>query len=254
MEGTFEVGPGEGASTVLRAAVASIRDATDPQAVFAAAASPAGHTIDVRHGLHDPRWDEVVVRPGRGLGGRVIEEHRSVALEDYFEDSSITGDYRPIVKAESLRSIACVPVEVNRRAAALLYVAPRPGESLGARLVDQARRVAELAGLCLLHIQARDALALEADRALRRDDPAALRDLAGRLAHPPGAAGAAVELTARQLEVLDLLAAGRSNAELALRLGIAETTAKEHVRELCRKLGASSRLQAVARARELNLI
>jgi ATP/maltotriose-dependent transcriptional regulator MalT len=184
----------------------------------------------------------------------VIEERRSIALKDYLEDSSITGDYRPIVKAEDLRSIACVPVEVKGRAEALLYVAPRRGESLGARLVDQALRVAELAAVCLLHIQARNVLALEARRALRLDDPAALRALARRLAHPPGDSGAAVELTPRQVEVLDLLTAGMSNAELALRLGIAEATAKEHVRELCRKLGAASRLQAVARAREMNLV
>jgi LuxR family transcriptional regulator, regulator of acetate metabolism len=244
----------ESVSMILRGAVESIRDSMDPQAVFAASASLEGHTIGEHHGLQDPRWADVVVRPGRGLGGRVINELAPVAIDDYFHDSSITGDYRPIVQAENLQSLACVPVKVNGQAEALLYVAPRRGESLGAKLVDQVLCLAGLTAVCLLHIHDRTVLAAEARRALRLDDPAALRAVARRLVGAPRESNHAPDLTARQLEVLDLLASGMSNAELALRLEIAETTVKEHVRDLCRKLEASSRLQAVARAREMDLI
>lgn len=61
-------------------------------------------------------------------------------------------------------------------------------------------------------------------------------------------------LTPRELEVLRLLAAGRSNREIAAALVVAEGTAKRHVANLCAKLAAPSRLAAVARARELGLL
>jgi DNA-binding NarL/FixJ family response regulator len=60
------------------------------------------------------------------------------------------------------------------------------------------------------------------------------------------AAEAGSTLTARQVEVLRLLADGWSNAEIARRLAIAEETAKTHVRHLLGKLGARSRSHAVA--------
>ena len=61
-------------------------------------------------------------------------------------------------------------------------------------------------------------------------------------------------LSGRELEVLALMAAGESNAEIARRLFISVTTVKTHVNNLYRKLGTSSRTRAVARARELGLI
>ena len=61
-------------------------------------------------------------------------------------------------------------------------------------------------------------------------------------------------LTARQAEVLTLLAAGHSNKEICHRLGIAERTVRAHLTELFNQLGATSRMQAVIRARELGLI
>lgn len=58
-------------------------------------------------------------------------------------------------------------------------------------------------------------------------------------------------LTARQHEVLSLLALGHSNKEIAKTLGLLEGTVKVHVRDILRKLGVSNRTQAamlVARA------
>lgn len=61
-------------------------------------------------------------------------------------------------------------------------------------------------------------------------------------------------LTARELEVLQLLATGFSNREVASELVIAPSTAKRHIANIYGKLGVSSRTQAAARARELNLL
>jgi ATP/maltotriose-dependent transcriptional regulator MalT len=68
-------------------------------------------------------------------------------------------------------------------------------------------------------------------------------------AEPPGSPLAA--LTRRELEVLNLLALGMTNIEIADRLVIARSTAKVHVRHIFRKLGVPNRLQAVIRAQEL---
>jgi LuxR family maltose regulon positive regulatory protein len=61
-------------------------------------------------------------------------------------------------------------------------------------------------------------------------------------------------LTERELEVLRLLAAGRSNAEMAAELFVEQSTVKTHLIHLYSKLGVHSRIQAAARARELQLL
>ena len=61
-------------------------------------------------------------------------------------------------------------------------------------------------------------------------------------------------LTERELEVLRLLAAGRSNAEMAAELFVEQSTVKTHLIHLYSKLGVHSRTQAVARARALRLL
>jgi len=61
-------------------------------------------------------------------------------------------------------------------------------------------------------------------------------------------------LTSRELEVLTMLAAGRSNQAIASRLVVTLDTVKKHVSHVLGKLGAANRTEAVTRARELSLI
>jgi pimeloyl-ACP methyl ester carboxylesterase/DNA-binding CsgD family transcriptional regulator len=58
------------------------------------------------------------------------------------------------------------------------------------------------------------------------------------------------ELTAREREVLEIIAQGRNNNEIAKRLNISEKTVRNHVSLIFSKLGVNSRAEAVARARD----
>jgi DNA-binding CsgD family transcriptional regulator/tetratricopeptide (TPR) repeat protein len=81
---------------------------------------------------------------------------------------------------------------------------------------------------------------------------------ARRLRVPQGPRGATranpAGLTARQVEVLSLLARGLTNAEIADRLVVSPRTAEHHVAAVLAKLGAATRRDAARRASELGLI
>jgi two-component system, NarL family, response regulator DevR len=85
-------------------------------------------------------------------------------------------------------------------------------------------------------------------------DPRIAQSLASEQMRVLRGESAAVTLTQREREVLELLAEGCSNRLIAERLFIAETTVKGYVSNLLEKLDATSRLQAVVRATEEGLI
>jgi DNA-binding CsgD family transcriptional regulator len=62
---------------------------------------------------------------------------------------------------------------------------------------------------------------------------------------------AVARLTRREREIIDHLAAGRSNLAIALTLSIAEGTVRKHLEHLYRKLGVTNRTEAVARFRQI---
>lgn len=68
------------------------------------------------------------------------------------------------------------------------------------------------------------------------------------------AAIASLGITFREQEVLALLAAGKSNKEIAQKLGVSPNTVKTQVASLYQKLEVQRRTQAVQKARELALI
>jgi DNA-binding CsgD family transcriptional regulator len=65
---------------------------------------------------------------------------------------------------------------------------------------------------------------------------------------------AALGISPRELAVLERLAAGLSNKQIAEALGVSPNTVKTHVARLFEKLGAVRRTDAIARARELGIV
>jgi DNA-binding NarL/FixJ family response regulator len=83
-------------------------------------------------------------------------------------------------------------------------------------------------------------------------DPRVAKQLAPTIGKP--GRGGTINLTERERDVLSLLGRGCANRKIAQELFLSETTVKGYVRDLLRKLNASSRLEAVVRAYELGLV
>jgi two-component system nitrate/nitrite response regulator NarL len=169
------------------------------------------------------------------------------------------------------------PDEVARTGAEAVLIDAGAGESDALALVEDLRRATPIPLIAVLADTSSvvsDAIAAGADVVL----PAAVSAAALSRALTAGAEGLTVlgpgmaagmfpvdvevdavpqpveRLTPRESEVLQLLARGLTNAEIARRLGVSEHTAKFHVGAVLGKLGARSRAEAVALGARLGWI
>ncbi len=119
---------------------------------------------------------------------------------------------------------------------------------------EAAKMLEELAGKGYLRLQVKDGIQAYA---LREQDlqelpttaPAESASENGETPQPP-----VEDLSERELEVLALLASGRTNSEIAKDLFVSVGTVKTHTNNIYRKLGAKNRAEAIARARELKVV
>lgn len=85
-------------------------------------------------------------------------------------------------------------------------------------------------------------------------DPFVARHILRRLGPPPRTAGGAGVLTGRETEILAWVAQGLISRDIARRLDRSPQTIESHIKSIFRKLGVSTRTEAVGRARERGLL
>ncbi|TMV48017.1 GAF domain-containing protein [Paenibacillus mesophilus] len=149
-------------------------------------------------------------------------------------DAAVTGSFMntEYVRRTGLRSVLCCPIPTGEEILTLLYVE----NHLSANAFSTERvGVLRMVAMQLFY----------ANRLTASD---------GRELPPPVGLGTESELTARELEVLELMAAGLSNKEIAARLVVAAETVKAHIRNIFGKLEVSKRIQAVEAGRMRGLI
>ncbi|WP_143591787.1 response regulator [Thermoactinospora rubra] len=83
--------------------------------------------------------------------------------------------------------------------------------------------------------------------------PAAAQHLTGQITKARPAGQPFPELTAREHDILDLLAAGYTNPAIAERAGLSSKTVRNYISTILAKLGAASRAEAISRARAAGL-
>jgi two-component system nitrate/nitrite response regulator NarL len=199
----------------------------------------------------------------------VADDHPALvsAVADFLRDQGLD-----VLEPASDGLQALAAVEAERPDVALVdYRMPRSqGHELVARIkeISPDTRVAVYTADADAEVVA-DALAAGADAIVLKEAP--LADLAralktileGRPYIDPalavdvmsiGNGGAGARLTAREVDVLTLLAEGLSHEEIGSRLEIASETVRTHARKAAGRLGAKTRTQAVATAIRLGLI
>jgi DNA-binding NarL/FixJ family response regulator len=237
----------------VREALRRLGEAGAPDAVFAGIPAELGAAAGLERVLVSRvRPDRIVPlaatdRDPRSLAalGRerptvevAVAVERGVLLIDDPRDS-------PLAAALELRAFVLAAVVLRGETVALIH-AGAPSE--GRPLSELHRELVALFSSGLPAVLERALL-----QGLLRRNRAAVAGLArfleGEQPPPAEPAGltAAEPLTAREREVLELLAAGAANREIAARLAIRESTVKYHVKNILRKLRAGSRAEAVAR-------
>jgi LuxR family transcriptional regulator, maltose regulon positive regulatory protein len=176
-------------------------------------------------------------------------------LERHFEEAQAAGRGGSEIEILMLQALALREKDERERAVSIVTQALTLAEPEGyvRTFVDDGPEMAPLLSEVLMVHQSRH---------LMRPDPPSAHYLRKLLAALEQAASGSMPptpqlpepLSERELEVLQLIAAGKSNRRIAQELFVAAGTVKTHIRSIYRKLDAHSRTQALVRARELNML
>jgi DNA-binding NarL/FixJ family response regulator len=205
--------------------------------------------------------DQRVVREGLAMVLGLLPDVDVVgAASDGAEAVTLAGELRPDVVLMDLRMPRCDGVEATRR-----LRERQPGTKVVVLTTySDDRSVLEALRAGARGYLTKDAGAAEIRKALRQVlderaaiDPAVQHHLIDAIAATPGPPAPEQlpdALTPRETEVLSLIAAGLSNAEIAARLVVSEGTVKSHINHLLPKIDARDRAQAVAYAYRQGLV
>ena len=138
---------------------------------------------------------------------------------------------------------AIIAIRGEYPAARIIVLTTYGGDALAERALKAGAQAYVLKGLVRKDL-------LETIRTVHAGSKRISPDVAAQLANHMGEAG----LSAREIEVLSLVAAGQSNKIIAAQLFITEATAKGHVKSILAKLGANDRTHAVTLALRRGII
>lgn len=276
---------GEPDTDLIAHAVADLAQRTRFPVAFGGLFHDGAVHVSAVAGARTRSLDGLVVESGRGLGGRALVETRPRAALDYRTAKGITHDYDRMVLGEGIATLFAVPVIVSGRPRGVLYcgswgqapvaeVAARPAIGIAdevageLRIQDEVtRRVARMR-----HDPGEQSLPTAAQEQLResyaelRSIRAQVQDarLLERLTHLEHRLAALSEphsdieldtpLSPRETDVLACVALGSTNAQIAVALGLKETTVKSYLAAAMAKLDTSTRHSAVMKARRAGIL
>jgi predicted ATPase/class 3 adenylate cyclase/DNA-binding NarL/FixJ family response regulator len=260
----------------LEASYALRRDFDDAQGMavalggLAETALEQGRLPDAERALRESLtlYGDLGDRGGRataqfGLGRVAVQRGElSIAQERFLQALDIAAEMRfvPLI-FDTLCGVAELLVEADQRAAAVellafIQAAPNALQTVKERAQAHMEGASEGLDSAIVARALRDAGSRDLDevldavrQALHGSRETASTDLFGADYTP-----LVEELTPRELEVLQLVATGRTNPEIAKRLEISVGTAKWYTSQIYGKLEVQNRTQAVARARELGIL
>ncbi|MEV4612702.1 LuxR C-terminal-related transcriptional regulator [Kitasatospora sp. NPDC049258] len=184
----------------------------------------AGTRADLLHDLEVPI--------GTGLGGRALAERAPTWVPDYRAATTISHQYDDAVHAEDLYAMLTVPLVQGGAVHGVVYASLRAVVSFGDVRIDS---VARLAAAATRALAGAAAWCEEPDRPLPDRPP------------PAG-------LTPREREVIRWAATGRSNPEIADRLGLSCHTVTGYLKSAMHKIGVRNRVELALFARDFGLI
>jgi DNA-binding NarL/FixJ family response regulator len=186
------------------------------------------------------------------VGGELSVRRRLATLLDF-------GGLELAGEGEDVESLIA---RLGERAPGAIVVVPNDGPSIAAEIRALRRQLRDVPIVALIpsadEAECRRAISAGADGAvLDRDlDDALVATVraaaAGQISFPDGlqAAGDEPSLTPRERQVLGSVVTGRTNAQIAHELGLAESTVKSHLSSAFAKLGVASRAEAAALIRD----
>ena len=178
--------------TVLQRVTEGARSLCDGDVAAVALREDGSDTLTFRNwsGTVTAAYAVLRIRAGRGLGGRVLVEGRSIRTADYRNDPDISPDFHHVAQTEGLQAEIAVPVRMEATVAGVLFVMRRTAraftdadEAILTRLADQA--AIAITNARLFRDQQRAYLALQhaQDKLVRTEKLRGLGQMAAGIAH-----------------------------------------------------------------------
>lgn len=223
------------------------------------------------------RLPNLLVENGHGVGGKALLLSRPVGVSDYFNAKGITHTYDHAIRPEAIDTLTAIPVIVDRKPRALVYVASRARVALGDQWFDSlqpiitsleynirvedevARRIRAMRNPTTVREEHADRSTLAdiarelAELATQTADEelsAKIRDLGKRASGQPSKPNLndTPALSPRERDVLCEIARGASNNQAADCLGLKPNTVSSYMKSIMTKLDAKNRVQAILKA------